>query len=233
LVTLIEEQFPRGEFPRVFECLAAIHDAQEESLRQLRGNPLEDHEILRISCAKGGTSVLADACLVRGWLEEAEEQFAFDWGVLLQLGDDLQDVIEDRKHGSQTLFTHRIHHGQQLDAVTRQLLLFSECIATQAEQLPHGSQVLRDLLRQSWRSLIVGAVAEAREFYSKSFVAEMEAWSPVGFAFLHSRKKKMLRRNGLFANVFQAFLEESRNELNHLPCPSMAREKELSMAAFA
>ena len=60
-----------------------------------------------MSCAKGGTSVLADACMARGWLNEEESRFAFDWGVLLQLGDDLQDVREDMQRGSMTLFGAR------------------------------------------------------------------------------------------------------------------------------
>ena len=51
-------------------------------------------DILRVSCAKGGSSVLADACLANGWLSEQQSRFAFEWGVLLQLGDDLQDVRE-------------------------------------------------------------------------------------------------------------------------------------------
>ena len=104
MVRLIEEEFSRHRFPRVFECLLAIHQAQENSMAQLKRSPrASDLELLRLSCAKGGTSVLADACLSHGFLSDEEARFAFDWGVLLQLGDDLQDVEDDMKHGAATL----------------------------------------------------------------------------------------------------------------------------------
>ncbi|MGC1968734.1 MAG: hypothetical protein WA673_19895, partial [Candidatus Acidiferrales bacterium] len=96
LVQLIEEQYPRARYPQVFACLLAIHRAQEESIRQMESAGHGDEaEVLRMSCAKGGSSVLADACLAHGCLSGEESRFAFEWGVLLQLGDDLQDVRED------------------------------------------------------------------------------------------------------------------------------------------
>jgi len=95
LVDLIELQYPRAAFPQVYHCLLAIHRAQQESVAQLTYDATTRGEVLRISCAKGGTSVLADACLARGEINQQESRFAFAWGVLLQLGDDLQDVRED------------------------------------------------------------------------------------------------------------------------------------------
>ena len=120
LVSMIEGQYPRELNPQVFDSLLAIHQAQEESIAQLGpglidGRPCTGDEILRISCAKGGSSVLADACLVRGWLTEQESQIAFDWGVLLQLGDDLQDIREDLRRGSATLFTRAAAAGIPLE----------------------------------------------------------------------------------------------------------------------
>jgi hypothetical protein len=140
LVGLIENQFPRRRFPRVFDSLLAIHNAQEESLAQLHtGESCDDTEILRISCGKGGTSVLADAFLVHGILTAQQNHFAFDWGVLLQLGDDLQDVHEDLERGSATLFTRAVHRRQPLDALALQLLNFGDTIAASMDALPHGS----------------------------------------------------------------------------------------------
>ncbi len=106
LVGVIEGQYGRAEYDQVYECLLAIHRAQEGSVAQMVRRP-GAAEVLRISCAKGGSSVLADGCLVRGWLTEVESEFCFDWGVLLQLGDDLQDVREDLQRGSATLFYKR------------------------------------------------------------------------------------------------------------------------------
>ncbi len=213
LVGMIESQYPRAHYPQVFDSLLAIHRAQEESIAQLDAGLIGDlsstgdGEILRISCAKGGTSVLADACLVRGWLTEQESRIAFDWGVLLQLGDDLQDVREDLRRGSATLFTRVVAAGIPLDALVAQLLNFSESVGAGLEGLPTGSGPLKNLLRMSWRSLIVAAVANAREFFSPAFPGELERSSPFRFAFLQARSKKLASRRGLYAAVFDALIE--------------------------
>jgi hypothetical protein len=116
LVTLIEEQYPRVRYSQVFDCLLAIHRALEESIAQISGGDSCGHdEALRMSCAKGGSSVLADACLTRGWLNEEESRFSFEWGVLLQLGNDLQDVREDKQRDSITLFSRAAALGRPLD----------------------------------------------------------------------------------------------------------------------
>ncbi|HEY4381264.1 MAG TPA: hypothetical protein VGN01_13015 [Acidobacteriaceae bacterium] len=220
LVDLIEAQYPRADFPRVFDCLLAIHRAQEESLAQLRsGGPGADAEILRVSCAKGGTSVLADACLARGTMNAQESQFAFEWGVLLQLGDDLQDVREDLERGSVTLFSRAAAMGTPLDDLTVQLLCFAERVGARMEELPCGTAEFKDLLRMSWRSLIVGAVAEAHGFFSPGFVAEAERSSPFRFEFLRTRRKRMASREGLYATLFEAFLEVPDDDEDTLPAP--------------
>lgn len=143
MVRLIEDEFPRERYPQVFASLLAIHQAQEESLAQLgkaysTDRCLTCEEILRISCAKGGSSVLADACLVQPELKPEESRFSFQWGVLLQLGDDLQDVAEDLQRGSLTLFTLAARQGQPLDGLVRQLLCFSERVADMMENLQFG-----------------------------------------------------------------------------------------------
>jgi hypothetical protein len=55
---------------------------------------------------------LADACLARGWLDAEESHFSFEWGMLLQLGDGLQDVREDKERGSTTLFSRAATLGR-------------------------------------------------------------------------------------------------------------------------
>lgn len=213
LVAMIESQYSRANYPQLYDALLAIHRAQEESVVQLgRGpigrRPLGDDQILQISCAKGGTSVLADACLVRGWLTESESPISFDWGVLLQLGDDLQDVREDLRRGSATLFTRAIAAGYPLDSLVTQLLNFSEAVGSELENLPTGSATLKNLLRMSWRSLILAAVANLPEFFSPAFLRELEPSSPFRFAFLRARNKKMASRRGLYTTVFSALVEE-------------------------
>ncbi len=220
MVRLIEEQFPRHRFPRVYECLLAIHQAQENSIAQLkRRRTGSDAELLQLSCAKGGTSVLADACLSHGFLNAEEARFAFDWGVLLQLGDDLQDVQDDLEHGSATLFSRATAAGIPLDDPVRQLLAFSEHVADQIEQLPHGEPALKRLLRMSWRSLILMAVARSHRLFTPVLLAELEPGSHFRFDFLRARHKRLAGRRGLYKVLFESFLESETADLGHLPRP--------------
>jgi hypothetical protein len=223
LTSLVELQYPRESFPQVYDCLLAIHRAQEGSIAQLRtGEPCPPAEILRLSCTKGGTSVLADACIARGWLSPQESRFAFEWGVLLQLGDDLQDVREDMQHGSVTLFTLAVALGVPLDTLATQLLSFSDHVAALMDDLPSGTPMLKDLLRMSWRSLIIGAVGDSHQFFTPQFLAATERTSPFRFAFLRARRDRLTSRQGLFTNLFNAFLEGPEDELDDLPLPASA-----------
>ncbi len=205
LVELIEGQYPREFYPQVFDCLLAIHRGQEESLRQLRGG-CSGEELLRLSCTKGGTSVLADACLAQPDLNQAESRFGFAWGVLLQLGDDLQDIEEDVRRGSATLFSTAVRRGECLDGLAIQLLQFADRVGAQMETLPRGDAMLKDLLRMSWRSLILMAVAESHGYFSRGFLREAEEWSPFRFGFLRERRVRLSGRRGLYGTLFELFL---------------------------
>jgi hypothetical protein len=234
MVQMIEEQYPRPLHPQVFDSLLAIHRAQEESMAQLKSarrmhnspansppdsmhNSLDNSALLRISCAKGGTSVLADAVLTRPCLKPEEIQFAFDWGVLLQLGDDLQDVREDLRRGSLTLFTHAIAQGKPLDALVTQLLHFSELVAGRMDRLPNGASSLKSLLRMSWRSLVLMAVADISSFCSPAFIAGLEPCSSFRFKFLRARNESLTGRQALFDALFEAFLEAGPGDRGTLP----------------
>jgi len=139
--------------------------------------------------------------------------------VLLQLGDDLQDVREDLENGAATLFSQAEREGRTLDALVRQLLAFSERVADRAEQLPDGGSALKRLLRGSWRSLILMAVARSYPFLSPAFLAELEPLSPFRFGFLRKRHAQLAGRRGLYKVLFDAFLASEDVDLTDLPCP--------------
>jgi hypothetical protein len=224
LVGLIEDQYPRADYPEVFDCLLAIHRAQEQSIAQLdRSDKFDDAQLMAMSCAKGGTSVMADACLSHGWLSPQESRFSFEWGVLLQLGDDLQDVRQDLARGSVTLFSRAAATRIPLDALVMQLIRFSERVGAQMDDLPNGNEMLRELLRMSWRSLIIGAIAESHEFFTPQFLEEAERCSPFRYRFLRARNKKLASRQGLYTKLFDAFLEAPDDGENDLPLPEYRR----------
>jgi hypothetical protein len=64
----------------------------------------------------------------------------------------------------------------------------------------------------SWRSLILMAVAGAQEFFSPSFLAELESSSPFRFDFQRARNKRLAGRQGLYAVLFEAFLEAGEGD---------------------
>jgi hypothetical protein len=59
------------------------------------------------------------------------------------------------------------------------------------DDLPKGSEMFKELLRMSWRSLILGAAANSHAFFTPRFLDEAERCSPFRFAFLHARHKRL------------------------------------------
>jgi hypothetical protein len=128
-------------------------------------------------------------------------------------------VREDLQRGSTTLFSRAAAHGTPLDPLAKQLFSFSESVGARMEGLPNGSAMLKDLLRMSWRSLIVGAVADSHEFFTREFLEETEGSSPFRFGFLRARRKRLTSRQGLFRTLFDAFLEAPDEDDDKLPLP--------------
>jgi hypothetical protein len=205
LISLIETQYARADYPQVYDCLLAIHGAQEDSIHQLCGGG--DLDVLRLSVTKGGTSVLADAYLAAGSLSEAEARFAFRWGVLLQLGDDLQDLAADREGGFATVFS-RAAGDKPLDPLLNQALRFAQGTMNLIDALP-AAGYLKELLKRNSISLLMRAAGDSGELFSRAYLAQLEAHSPLRFAFLQSRKEMVARRMGSRKGIFEAlFLDE-------------------------
>jgi hypothetical protein len=139
--------------------------------------------------------------LAQPWLTPEECRFSFEWGVLLQLGDDLQDVREDLARGSATLFTRAAAQGEPLDSLVMQLLRFSQRVAAawmqgwRTARQPEGSAAhelaLADLM----------AVADAQSCFSPAFLAELEPCSSFRFDFLRARNEKLAGRQGALCHA--------------------------------
>lgn len=191
LVHMIEKEFDRTENPAVYEGLLAIHKAQEESLLQQRGAVSE--EVLAISFDKGGASVLADAYLVRGTLTEKEAEFFFNYGVLLQLIDDLQDIEEDLQAQHQTIFT-QADDSFDLDALTNQLMNFIQNFRDQdtcftSEQ---GTE-LKEVICTSALGMLDEAIAQNHQRYSKEYYQVRDKESMIRFAYLADLRKTFMK----------------------------------------
>jgi hypothetical protein len=212
LVGMIERQYPRASFPQVYESLLAIHAAQEQSISQLSlngGN--QELDILRLTISKGGASVLADACLAAGQLTPDEAKFAFQWGVVLQLGDDLQDVRSDGLRGSRTLYTCAATRPR-LDEITSRTLQFGHWIMKRMDRLPKGHAILKQLLTRSSQLLLIRSAASAGELYTVPYLQELETYSPFRFEFLRGREQEVAKRKREYGMLFENLIRIRQNE---------------------
>jgi hypothetical protein len=197
LVDIIEDHTSREELPEIYLSLRAIHRGQIESLRQQSGDPdLGTEQILRLSVAKGGASVLADGYLAAGVLSRPEAEFCFGYGVFLQLLDDLQDVCADREAGHATLFTLGAERGP-LDGPTSQLYQFMHRVVKSSERFSSPRYAdLKDLILRNCTFLLVGAVAESPRLFSHRFRRSLERRWPFRFASMRRLKRRASDRLG-------------------------------------
>jgi hypothetical protein len=84
-------------------------------------------------------------------------------------------------------------------------------------RLSNGSDRLKDLLEMSWRSLIISAIADAHEYFSPTFSMRAEYCSPFRFEFLRARRKRLASRQGLYAVLFDLFVENADADASESP----------------
>ena len=204
LVGLIESQYRRAEHPEVFASLCAIHRAQEKSLELHRAAGSGAGDVLEIVFEKGGASVVADAWLAAGTLAPIEVEFAFAWGVALQLGDDLQDVAADARDGIRTAFSEAAGR-EPLDAAANRTFHFGARVLGDLDGIGAAAPAIKELIRTSFFMLLTGAVGEARQFYSAASVRELERRSPFTFEFLRNRRRRFTRKRGILERLVGEF----------------------------
>jgi hypothetical protein len=179
LLQMIEGEYPREVFRDVYRSLLAIHVAQRKSL--LLHRPAKDareEDLLPLTIAKGGTSVLADGLLVSGRLEPSEQDALFGYGVLLQLIDDLHDVDEDVIAGHSTPFS-RAAGKERLDRITNRLFNFSRPVVGVLNKKPTMREGrFGGFIEQSVTAFIMEAVARHQTLYSDAYLSAIEDFSP-------------------------------------------------------
>ncbi len=195
LVERIEDQYPRRAWPHVHDALIAIHDAQEASLLQQGGLTCPyEVDVLGLSVAKGGTSVLADGYLAVGALSPDEADFCFGYGVFLQLIDDLQDVAEDMRAGHTTIFAQCARRWP-LDRLAGRLQRFVERVIDEAPRFrPERFRPHKDLIRRNCTFLLVGSIAQNPDLFSRPFLRELEGRWPFDFGSMRRLRRRSSRR---------------------------------------
>jgi hypothetical protein len=153
--------------------------------------------------AKGGTSVLADGYLAAGLLTPEQEDFAFGWGVLLQLADDLQDVSEDLAAGTATLFTET--SSEPLDVVTNRVFEFGELVFARLDTFQAPCvEPLKELIRQSAAILLITAAGAAHQLHTRTYIQDLERHSPFRFGFVREHRQYFYGSGGLVGRCVAA-----------------------------
>jgi hypothetical protein len=190
LVDQIESQYCRDRFPEVFASLRLIQDAQTESIKQDKDEQLDYDKILPISFFKGGTSVLADAFLVKGNLNIKEMHFAFAYGSFLQLLDDLQDAVADKEDNHQTLFTIG-NNSKFIDNKVRSLISFIfKANAIDESDTPIMS-LMKEVITSCTLVMVMDAVGRNPGLISHKLYKELESYSKVKLSFYKEFEDKI------------------------------------------
>jgi hypothetical protein len=208
LVEMIESQFRRGNYPRVFDSLLAIHRAQVRSLSLLSSpRPLGEPALVEIAVEKGGTSVLADGYLVSGTLTPRQAECLFGLGVFLQLRDDLEDVRADAASGVRTVFSARVR--DRLDDPTARALAIGSAVLARLEcfDAPQALSIRR-IMDRSLPWMISDAAASFPELYSRRYLAALERRSPFRFDRLAAERRRLSRATGSLTGLLDRWLSE-------------------------
>ncbi|HPF51712.1 MAG TPA: hypothetical protein PK335_09050 [Draconibacterium sp.] len=203
LVGMFEEEFPRNEFPEVYESLYAIQQGQTNSLNMHFDNGLTDDKTLDICFEKGGASVLADGYLVAGRLTREQEQALFGYGVYLQLLDDIQDVKEDAEASTKTMYS--CVSSDSLGAFVNKTIHFGRRALEEMKCFERaGNDKFIDLMNRSIEAMTIESVGLHPSSYTNDYLDEIEKYSPISFAFV--RRKREQSKSQRFA-FFQKYFE--------------------------
>ena len=195
MVENIERQFDRDLFPEVYESVLSIHNAQIDSLAQQSGDMVPyEKNMIEISFNKGGTSVLADGYLVKGNLSEEEEKFCFNYGVLLQLGDDLQDCFTDKNNFHSTIFS-QLYGKHKYDNLTAKLINF--ILETFNENFNFdtpNNKTIKKAMERNCIMLVLGAALISKKCFSRESIKKIDVYFPVRSKFVLKIKKVLKQK---------------------------------------
>ncbi len=191
LVSMIEKQFPRRNFPEVYASLLAIHDAQTRSLALSDDSAnLTLEKIQSISFEKGGTSVVADGFLAAGQLSPELQRFFYGYGVWLQLADDIQDIAEDIASGTQTLFSMNEQKQTRASLVNR-TIHFGRSVLSDIKYCPAEIRVpFCQVIVQSTELMMIQSLAMNGGYFDPDYCSKIEKYSPISFQYLKKAKKQ-------------------------------------------
>lgn len=210
LVSTIEETFDRSLYPQVYEALQRIQEGQILSLKQKQ--PLSKQELLRISIYKGGASVLADGYLMDGVLSQEEALFCMEYGFLLQVADDIQDMERDRNNKQYTLASvlkrkrQRLQLAQQLHTYLHAVLWY---------HYPSAHKQMQSFVEQNCYHLLTASIAAQLSLFPIGFARSMRRSLPMPLADMSALMKESMRWMSTrdVKALIQAYTNENEKDL--------------------
>jgi hypothetical protein len=203
LVECIESVFNRADYPKVFQALLLIYEAQVTSLIQQEGisNPYEK-DMLDISIEKGGASVIVDGYLINGDLTRDEEIFTYGYGFLLQLCDDLQDVKVDYENKHMTIMS-QLAGKYELDNIVNKLVNLTIHVLDEATCFK-GKNIkeVKKLIKDNCILMIIFAVVMNKNYFSKEYVKEVSKYLPFTISYIENMKGNLRKK---FENIKKTY----------------------------
>jgi hypothetical protein len=213
LVSMVENEWERVKYPKVFESLIAIHNAQTRSIFLVnKGENHNENELLSICIEKGGTSVLADGYLIKGNMTREQEWFCFGFGTFLQFIDDIQDMKEDSEGSLETLFT-RASKTRCLEEFTNRTISFSEAVLKEMNYcfVSDDMEAIKGLMAKSVTFMVNEAVGLNEFFYQRQYVEAFERYSPFRYSFVKKRRNNLdPNRISLMKKIESYIFEEDK-----------------------
>lgn len=209
LVGMIEQEWDRARYPQVFESLLAIHKAQGSSMQLVApdASPYE-LDVLGVSFEKGGTSVLADGYLVAGDLTPEQARLAFAYGSFTQLMDDLEDLEDDLRQGSMSIFSQTARHWP-LDGLMNRVFWFGKEVFADLSGFPGtAAPMLKELIERCIDPILIDSAARMGAYYRKPYLRALEQSFPFRFAEIARQRAYLQRHKIAFDSLFGLFFVE-------------------------
>lgn len=210
-VKKIYDTYPPEQYRNVQNSLLAIHEAQIDSLKQQNSTLLPyEVDLLGKSFYKGGTSVLADAFLVNPQLSHDAQVFAYTYGAILQLCDDLQDMITDKEAKHYTLFSQLKDH-YVLDPMLSKINGFIDHAMTLLEALHLPSEYnIQLIISKNTRLLLAYAILQHEFAFSKAYVRKVSTYLPIRPKALKRAMKRIKRAMNQNVEMTRKFSEKGQ-----------------------
>lgn len=208
LVELIEDEFDRNLFPKVYESLLDIHCAQTKSIALTRKTILSDIECFEIAVTKGASSVIADGYLIAGKLNYDQFQFLYEYGAYLQILDDLQDARDDLYEGVFTCFSKNLH-SQYLDKMLCKTYHLGKEVLVTVQKVFPTQIAFQGLIKRSFGLLFGSSVISNPKDFSPAFINQCEQYSPFRFSFAEKHKKELSKFNFIIEKRLEDFKQEN------------------------